>query len=112
MKLLALPKAFNLPSVYKKGYFPYLFNTIENENYIGPLPFIEFYSPGSMKGTDFEDKNDERKEFLKCYENHKSNTFDMNKKLTEYCVSDVNILTHACVKFRNDFIIRQFLDCR
>ena len=33
------------PEKVSKGDFPFKFNTRENQNYIGPLPEIDFYSP-------------------------------------------------------------------
>lgn len=93
MSLGALPKAFDLPPVYKKGYFPHLFNTKANENYVGPLPPINFYTPNTMKP-------DERESFLKWYEEHKNDIFDMKKDIVDYCISDVKILTETCIKFR------------
>lgn len=50
--LSALPSAFDLPPDFKKGYFPHLFNTLDNEKYIGSIPNKEFYSPDTMKICD------------------------------------------------------------
>lgn len=97
MALSKLPKAFDLPPVLKKGYFPHYFNTAENENYIGPLPPIEYYNPNTMKV-------EERSTFLKWYEEHKNDQFDMQRDIVEYCTSDVNILAEACLKFRKLFL--------
>lgn len=44
----AFPKAFGLKE-FKKGYSPHLFNSLENENYVGPLPDKEYYQPDYMK---------------------------------------------------------------
>lgn len=54
MPLSALPKAFDLGSSLKKGYFPYLFIMIENMSYIGPLPSVNFYNPDTMKSSDLK----------------------------------------------------------
>ncbi|XP_054257051.1 uncharacterized protein LOC128982036 [Macrosteles quadrilineatus] len=69
MPLAALPKAFDLPPEKKKGYFPHLFNTLKNQNYVA---------------------------------NHV--TFDFKKEILEYCMSDVDILAQACLKFRSIFL--------
>ncbi|XP_015596665.1 uncharacterized protein LOC107268423 [Cephus cinctus] len=48
MPLSGLPKAFGLvgsAGLKQKGVFPHIFNTPENQHYIGPLPPLEFYSP-------------------------------------------------------------------
>ena len=97
MSLAKLPKAFGLEDNFKKGYFPHLFNTRVNENYVGPLPPMEFYSPDSMKIED-------RDTFVSWYEEHKNDLFDMQRDLTDYCVSDVEILTSSCLKFRQQLI--------
>lgn len=97
MKLSSLPAAFDLPSDFKKGYFPHLFNKIVNKDYIGTLPAIEYYSPDSMHV-------DERQKLLEWYDYHKNDNFIMKKELIEYCTSDVNILTLACLKFRQNFL--------
>ncbi|XP_039315430.1 involucrin-like [Solenopsis invicta] len=38
MRLSDLPKAFGLRDTADKGIFPHLFNTVENQSYVGPLP--------------------------------------------------------------------------
>ncbi|XP_054266921.1 uncharacterized protein LOC128989088 [Macrosteles quadrilineatus] len=99
MSLAALPKAFDLPPEKKKGYFPHLFNTLENQNYVGPMPAKKFYCPESM----FEKSH---KDFENWYNDQVSNnvTFDFKKEILEYCVSDVDILAQACLKFRSIFL--------
>lgn len=97
MALSGLPKAFGLGSQLKKGNFPHFFNTLENANYVGLLPEIEHYRPDLMK-------DEERLVFIQWYEAHKNDTFDMQKELVDYCVSDVDILTKACLKFRKMFL--------
>ena len=46
--LSKLPKAFGLTET-KKGHFPHLFNTTENQKYMGPYPPLETYLPDGMK---------------------------------------------------------------
>ena len=92
MGVAALPKAFGLTG-FKKGYFPHLFNRTENEEYIGPMPPIQNYSPDTMKA-------EAREDFMAWYEIHKDGIFNLKKELVEYCVSDVEILSQACLKFR------------
>ena len=62
--LASFPKTFGL-SEMKKGYFPYLFNTRANENYVGPWPAPEHYNPIHMK-------TNQRKAFLAWYEEQKT----------------------------------------
>lgn len=97
MALSQLPKAFGLGDGFKKGYFPHLFNTTKNENYVGSLPAIEFYDPDSMKEED-------REKFLSWYAEHKNDEFNMQRDLVDYCISDVQILTAACLKFRQQLM--------
>lgn len=93
MPLASLPKSFGLTEL-KKGYFPHLFNTLENENVVlDSLPPSYTYNPDQMSIA-------KRKEFFTWYETHKHDTFDMQKEMLEYCISDVNILQEACMKFR------------
>ncbi|KAJ8914447.1 hypothetical protein NQ315_011388 [Exocentrus adspersus] len=98
MPLAKLPTVFGLDSNnFKKGYFPHLFNTISNADYVGPLPAIEYYSPDSMK-------IEERQKFLDWHKQHENDKFDLRKELIEYCISDVEILTEACRKFRQQML--------
>ena len=53
LPLSSLPEAFSLPEI-EKGIFPHLFNTKENENYVGLAPPIQQYSPETMKPKDRE----------------------------------------------------------
>ena len=43
MALYKLPGAFGLNEL-KKGYFPHFFNTIVNQNYVGPYTDKKYYS--------------------------------------------------------------------
>ncbi|KAG5868584.1 hypothetical protein JTB14_011268 [Gonioctena quinquepunctata] len=97
MALSKLPKAFGLGEKLKKGYSSHLFNTKNYKNYLGSLPRVEYYSPDTMK-------KDERKTFLKWYEKHKNEEFVMQRELVEYCIADVDILTKACLKFRDQLL--------
>ncbi|XP_023017938.1 uncharacterized protein [Leptinotarsa decemlineata] len=97
MSLAKLPQAFGLGDIFKKGYFPHLFNTKANETYCGPLPHIKYYSPDKMMSGD-------REKFLEWYQKHKDDVFDMKKEIEDYCISDVEILTAACLKFREQLL--------
>lgn len=52
MALSKLPKTFDLPD--SKSYFPHLFNTQENQDYLGIIPDKKYYSPDTMKVGDRE----------------------------------------------------------
>ena len=47
MPLSAFPKTFGLLEL-KKGFFPHLFNTPTNQEYVGPIPAAEYYMPDGM----------------------------------------------------------------
>ncbi|XP_031334749.1 uncharacterized protein LOC116166444 [Photinus pyralis] len=44
---------------------------------------------------------EDREKFILWYNENKDKVFDMQKEIVSYCVSDVNILTTACLKFRD-----------
>jgi hypothetical protein len=46
--LAKYPATFGLDGM-KKGTFPHLFNTLDNWNYNGELPALEYYNPDNMK---------------------------------------------------------------
>ena len=89
MLLSSLPKAYGL-HVIEKGIFPQLFNTPQNQRYVGPLPSLEFYSPDSMN-------NKERQRFLDWYNEQTScgYLFDFQQEIEKYCRQDVTILRLA-----------------
>ena len=80
MPISALPKAYGLTQI-EKGTFPHLFNTPENQNYIGDLPPLSSYSPNTMNVI-------ERKQFLEWYndQNKHGYIFDFQKEIVKYCI--------------------------
>lgn len=99
MPLSALPKAFVLNGCTTKGTFPHLFNIPENQNYVGPLPDLKYYSSWYMQ-------NAERERFLLWYNEAKQSNyiFHFTKEIIRYCKNDVTILRRACLAFRKMFI--------
>ena len=69
---LAKPAAFGV-SELKKGYFAHLFNTRENQTYVGVLPDPKYYSPDSMATTG-------RLSFLAWHKKHERDTLAFSKK--------------------------------
>nr|XP_042913168.1 probable DNA polymerase [Parasteatoda tepidariorum] len=96
MPLAKLPACFGLTEL-TKGFFPHLFNTSENQNYVGTLPSEEFYSPDSMK-------SDVRKSFLEWHKERKNDVFDFAKEILAYCRSDVDILRRCCLEYRKELL--------
>jgi hypothetical protein len=83
--LEGFPKLFGLDETqFKKGVFPYRFNTWENSGYVGPIPDASWYDPHMMK-------TNKKEEFESWYTAQKDVLFDLNKERYEYCVSDVLI---------------------
>uniref|UniRef100_A0ABD2VTF8 DNA-directed DNA polymerase n=1 Tax=Trichogramma kaykai TaxID=54128 RepID=A0ABD2VTF8_9HYME len=97
MKLSALPGAFGLPVSSKKGYFSHFFNTLENKEYIGPMPAASFYGLETMSTS-------KREKFLAWYETAREQIFDIRKEEIEYCRMDVEILRRACLEFRKTML--------
>lgn len=77
MALSKLPGCFGLTEL-KKGYFPHLFNSRENQTYVGPLPDPKYYIPDSMGPA-------ARATFLKWHEEHKGDVFNFQHEMFEYC---------------------------
>jgi len=97
MPLSAFPKTFGLTEL-KKGYFPHLFDMLQNQEYVGPIPNKQYYIPETMSMSgrkDFEQWHD--KQVAKKVE------FDFHKELTEYCESDVKLLKEGCLTFKQLF---------
>ena len=94
MSLSQFPKTFGMSELCK-GYFPHLFNKEENQNYVGPIPDVDYYSPNTMKP-------EAREAFLAWHkEQVESNyLFDFKKEIVKYCRSDVDILRKCCMEFR------------
>ncbi|XP_072380511.1 uncharacterized protein [Diabrotica undecimpunctata] len=98
MALSALPKAFGLTEL-KKGYFPHLFNKGENQSYLGPIPSLKFYDIDNLK-------KDARDKLINWHTAKVANgyVFDFQKEIVDYCISDVMILTQACLTFRKQLL--------
>ena len=69
MALSKLPEAFGLEEL-TKGYFPHLWNTLENQNYVGAVPDASFYGPDQMHQT-------KRAAFYEWYDEQRDVTFDL-----------------------------------
>ena len=94
MALSKFSKTFGLSE--EKGYFPYLFNTQEHENYVGPWPDAKFYHPETMNAKQTND-------FDAWYAEQGGKIFDMEKEMKKYCVADVDLLRKGCLTFRRIF---------
>ena len=100
MPLSALPKAYGFSGI-EKGTFPHLFNIPTNQNYIGPMPHMKYFSPDTMHTK-------ERQSFIDWYNERvqANHIFDFQTEIVKYCKQDVKILRLACLSFK-----KIFLDC-
>ena len=95
--LVKFPSTFNL--IGSKGYFPYLFNTKKNENYIGHYPRLKYYGYDSLP---IESK-DKLKEWYYSDE-VMCKTFNMKEEMFHYCITDTELLSRGCETFRKLYI--------
>ncbi len=89
MALAKMPVALDLTTT-EKGYFPHLFNRVENENYFGPYPDKKFYNYDNMSDKD-------REKFDAWYSTVEGKCFDFRKELYAYGVNDVVLLREGCM---------------
>jgi hypothetical protein len=102
MPLDKFSSTFNLVE-NAKGFFPHLFNTRANQNYLGPYPPKEDYQPRFMNFK----KNQQFQEWyskISIDKNGKERIFDFKKEIVAYCDSDVEILRKGCLAFRKIII--------
>ena len=97
-RLEDFPSTFGIKEL-KKGFYPHLFNTQDNYNYVGDIPPRKDFCCNS-----FSEKK--RKEFLIWYDNKVKNKYIWNNKreLLDYCISDVDILRRSMIIFRQLYI--------
>ena len=98
--LATFPNTFGLREM-KKGFYPYFFDTHENQSYVGPVPEKEMFDPDSMS-------SERREEFEAWYsslndENDTEYEFNLQREREEYCASDVKLLKEGCMTFCQDF---------
>ena len=73
----------------QKGYFPHKFNTLQNQDYVGPLPHIDYYGTNHMKMGGGDSPFGIVNEFQDWYaEEAARGDWDFQKKMLEYCIQD------------------------
>lgn len=96
--LAALAKNFCNSSEMRKGDFPHLFHTLTrfNENYIGPIPPLEMFTPKIKNREEFE-------EFKSWHAQRASDPTPWNfrEELVAYCENDVFLLTKIMQGFES-----------
>ena len=97
MPLANFPSAFNLTEL-KKGFFPHLFNTPDNQAYKGRIPDLEYFDPDGMS-----EQNKTKLEEWHEEEVRRGVQYDFAKEMQEYCASDVALLQAGCEAFTKEF---------
>lgn len=97
MPLSAFSATFGLIEL-KKGFFPHLFNTPDNQQYRGAWPALEFYDPEGMMS-----KKKKELETWHAQQVARGLPFDFQKEFKEYCESDVLLLKAGCQAFQRQF---------
>jgi hypothetical protein len=94
--LAALPAMFGLGDILKKGYFPYLFNTQQHQDYRGIVPHPSYFDPDHMKPTD-------RRAFFLWHaeqvELTRNGGYDFKRVMVEYCQNDVLVLARGLEEY-------------
>ena len=92
----AFPATFGLTEL-RRGFFPHLFNTLENQDYEGPMPDAHFYDPDGMSGK-------KKAEFDWWYAEQVCDdvVFYLQRDMASYCESDVKLLKAGCQTFQEE----------
>ena len=97
MPLASFPSTFNLTEL-RKGFFPHLFNTPDNQQYVGRIPDLEFYDPDGMMAK----KKDELTR-LHADQVRGNESFNFRQEMIRYYKSDVALLKAGCEAFQQEF---------
>jgi hypothetical protein len=94
--LSKVSSTYNIDTI--KGFFPHMFNSPENQNYIGSMPDEDMYGAKNMNATTYQ------KNFKPWYdgEKHRGN-WDFKEEMIKYCRADVEVLSKAVLTFRKMF---------
>ena len=95
--LANFPTTFGIEELCK-GLFPHKFNTLENQDYEGPMPDVSYYDSDGMSSK-------KKAEFERWYaEKVAANyRFVMRREMEAYCELDVKLFKVGCQKFRSKF---------
>jgi hypothetical protein len=90
--LAGLARDFETPTL--KGFFPHLFNHVDNYEYQGPIPDKSYFDLSHFKSDkDFE-------EFNKWYDSYQGEWVFMDE-LRKYCINDVEVLASVVRKYHD-----------
>lgn len=91
LPLAAWPSTFGMKGdtvEISKGFFPYIFNAPQFQDYVGPMPDIRYFQPELMTPS-------YRKKFMAWYNEHRNDTYNLQDELLKYCRADVDILARG-----------------
>ena len=89
--LSKMPSMFGLSSdIARKGFFPYMFNIAEHQNYDGPIPPLEYFNVGDMHDRD---------KFMEWYTDRSRQSYNMKDEMTLYCENDALILSLSLSRY-------------
>lgn len=94
--LRRFPKTFGFSNV-TKGYFPYRFFTVENRDYQGPLPSMDWFDFDCLSA-------EERQSAIRWYEENKDTEVNLLEMCIEYCKDDVRVLGEGVMAFVRVFL--------
>ena len=84
-----LPAMFGLDETqFKKGFFPYRFNTPDRQQYVGPFPSADWFDPHMMSPK-------KKRAFEQWYQEQQGTVYNFHQELVDYCISDVRILAKS-----------------
>lgn len=94
----AMPKLLGLSEYeslnFRKGFFPYKFDTLENQGYVGPIPAPEFFERENMSDT-------KKAAFDQWYEEKQSqHYYDLHREAVLYCEQDTLVLSLCMGEYR------------
>ena len=95
--LASFPSTFGITELCK-GFFPHSFNTMANQEYVGPMPDIRHYDPEGMSSK-------KRDAFVQWHATQVTSgyVFNLKEDMARYCKSDVKLLKAGCRKFVVEF---------
>ena len=97
--LSEMPKMFGFEEL-AKGYFPHKFNLPQFQDYIGPIPAMEYF-------FEYEEKKESvRNHFIAWHAKQVADRVEycFRDEMEKYCHSDVDILRRGFQKFREMYI--------
>ena len=97
MPLASFPSTFNLTEL-KKGFFPHLFNTPDNQQYVGRIPDLEFYDTDGMMAKKKEELTRWHTDQVR-----RNVSFHFQQEMIDYYKSDVALLKSGCEAFQQEF---------